>query len=238
MRYAFLLLTPSLLLLAQNRPTLEFPTSAGPLKLTAIHHASLMLQAAGKVIQVDPWSEGNYTGLPQADLILVTDVHFDHLDKKQLASLRTASTIIIAPPAVAGQLEGVKILSNGETTTVGAFTIEAVPMYNLQRGPTPGSVFHDKGRGNGYVITYGGFRLYISGDTEGVPEMRVLKNIDAALICMNLPYTMPPEEAAGAVKEFHPKIAIPYHYKGSDLGKFTAALAGSGVQVKQLDWYQ
>jgi L-ascorbate metabolism protein UlaG (beta-lactamase superfamily) len=105
------------------------------------------------------------------------------------------------------------------------------------RGPTPGKLYHDKGRGNGYVLTYGGKRFYFSGDTEGVPEMRALKNIDVAFVCMNLPYTMPPEEAAEAVTAFHPKIVIPYHYRGSDLSVFKKALEGTGIEVRLLDWY-
>jgi L-ascorbate metabolism protein UlaG (beta-lactamase superfamily) len=111
-------------------------------------------------------------------------------------------------------------------------------MYNEKRGPEAGKVFHEKGRGNGYIVTYGGFRFYTSGDTEGITEMRALKNIDAALMCMNLPYTMPPDEAATAVRAFKPKVAIPYHYRGADLSVFEKGLAGSGVEVKLLDWYK
>jgi L-ascorbate metabolism protein UlaG (beta-lactamase superfamily) len=110
-------------------------------------------------------------------------------------------------------------------------------MYNLKRGPSEGKLYHDKGRGNGYILTYGGKRIYISGDTEGIPEMKALKNIDVAFVCMNLPYTMPPAEAAEAVRAFHPKVVYPYHYRGSDPKEFEAALAGSGIQVKLLDWY-
>src|SRR5450755_4267052 len=102
----------------------------------------------------------------------------------------------------------------------------------LKRGPTPGTFFHDKGRGNGYILTYGGKRFYIAGDTEGIPEMRALKNIDVAFVPMNLPYTMTPEEAADAVRAFHPKVVYPYHYKGSDLQVFKKALAGSGIDVR------
>ena len=112
-----------------------------------------------------------------------------------------------------------------------------MPMYNLKRGPSAGQAFHDKGRGNGYVLTYGGKRFYFSGDTEGIPEMRALKNIDVAFVCMNLPYTMTPEEAAEAVKAFHPKIVYPYHYMGSDPKAFAAALTGRGIDVRDRDWY-
>ncbi len=110
-------------------------------------------------------------------------------------------------------------------------------MYNLKRGPAEGKLFHDKGRGNGYVVTYGGKRFYFAGDTEGVEEMRALRNIDAAFVPMNLPYTMPPEEAADAVKAFRPKVVYPYHYRGADLSVFEKALAGSGVEVRIRNWY-
>lgn len=238
MRTFILLLSLSAAASAQSLPTIEFKTSAGPLKLTAIRHASLMLEAGGKVIHVDPWSQGNYDGLPHADLLLITDTHGDHLDAKAIARIRKPLTTLFAPPDAAAKIEGAKAIRNGESANWGPWKIEALPMYNIKRGPEPGKVFHEKGRGNGYVVTYGGFRLYISGDTEGTPEMRALKNIDAALISMNLPYTMPPEEAAGAVRAFKPKVAIPYHYRGSDLSVFEKALAGSGVEVKLLDWYK
>jgi len=111
-------------------------------------------------------------------------------------------------------------------------------MYNLVRGPSPGKLFHDKGRGNGYVLTLGGRHLYLSGDTECIPEMKALKNIDIAFVCMNLPYTMPPEEAGQCVKAFMPKIVYPYHYRDSDLSVFTNALKSEkGVEVRLRKWY-
>lgn len=220
-----------------KRPVEEFQTGAGVLKITPVRHASLMIEAGGQVVHVDPWSQGNYDGLPQADLILITDTHGDHLDPAMIDKLKKASTIIAGPEAVAQKTGGVTVIRNGETKTIGKWTIEAIPMYNLKRGPSEGRLFHDKGRGNGYVIAYGGKRFYISGDTEGVPEMRALKNIDAAFVCMNLPYTMPPEEAAEAVKAFRPRVVYPYHYRGSDLSVFEKALAGTGVEVRIRDWY-
>jgi L-ascorbate metabolism protein UlaG (beta-lactamase superfamily) len=220
-----------------NRPVQEFEASSGTVKITPIQHASLMIQARGQVIHLDPWSNGNYDGLPPADLILITDIHGDHMDPKMLSHVAKPGSLILAPPAVAETVKNATVIRNGETKTVGPFTIEAVPMYNLKRGPEPGKLFHDKGRGNGYIVTYGGKRFYFSGDTEGTPEMRALKNIDVAFVCMNLPYTMPPDEAAEAVRAFHPKIVYPYHYRGSDLSVFQKALAGSGIEVRILDWY-
>jgi L-ascorbate metabolism protein UlaG (beta-lactamase superfamily) len=219
------------------RPVQTFTTSAGPVKITPVYHASLVIEAGGKVIIVDPAKPAMFMGLPQADLILITDIHGDHMDADMIKSVSKAGTEIIAPPAVVTTITAASPISNGEKKTWGAWTIEAIPMYNLTRGPAAGKLFHDKGRGNGYVLTYGGKRFYFSGDTENIPEMRALKNIDVAFICMNLPYTMTPDEAVEAVKAFHPKVAIPYHYKGQDTTVFQKGLAGTGIEVRLLDWY-
>src|ERR1700674_995129 len=176
---------------AQKTPPAQtFYTSAGPLNITSVYHSSLEIEAGGKIIIVDPAKPAVFTGLPQADLILITDIHGDHMDPALIASESKAGTEIIAPPAVVKTVTTASPLANGEKKTWGGWTIEAVPMYNLTRGPEAGKLYHDKGRGNGYVLTYGGTRIYLSGDTEGIPEMRALKNIDVALVCMNLPYTM------------------------------------------------
>jgi L-ascorbate metabolism protein UlaG (beta-lactamase superfamily) len=214
----------------------EFKTSAGALKITTVQHAGLMIEAGGQVIQVDP-AMGSYDGLPAADLVLITDIHGDHLVPALIAKVKKPNATIIAPAAVAKTVTEATVLNNGQSKTIGAWTVEAVPMYNLKRGPSEGKLFHDKGRGNGYVVTYGGLRIYIAGDTEGIPEMRALKNIDVAFIPMNLPYTMPPEEAADAVKAFHPKVVYPYHYMGSDVKLFEAALKGTGIDVRLRNWY-
>src|SRR5450759_4642046 len=214
-----------------------FPTSAGAVKITPLNHASTLIEAGGKTIYLDPAQPAKFAGSPKADLILITDIHPDHMDPASIAELSKAGTNILAAPAVVSTVKTAKPIANGETKTWQGWTIEAIPAYNLTRGPSPGKLFHDKGRGNGYVLTYGGVRFYFSGDTEGVPEMRALKNIDVAFVCMNLPYTMPPDEAADAVKAFHPKVVIPYHYRGSDLAVFKKGLEGTGIEVRLLDWY-
>ncbi len=218
------------------KPAEEFKTSAGPLKITPIQHASFTMEAGGQVIQVDP-AMGDFTGAPKADLILITDIHGDHLDVPTINKLRKAGTMVIIPGAASSDVKDGVVMKNGETKKIGAWTFEAVPMYNIKRGPGPGQLFHDKGRGNGYIVTYGGLRVYISGDTENIPEMRALKNIDVAFVCMNLPYTMTPEEAAEAVKAFHPKVVYPYHYGDSDLKVFESALKGTGIDVRLRNWY-
>jgi L-ascorbate metabolism protein UlaG (beta-lactamase superfamily) len=214
----------------------DISTSAGTVKITPIQHASFLIEAGGKVVYVDP-AQGNFDGRPKADLILITDIHGDHMAPKIVDGLRKSDTRVIAPEAVAKTITGAKIIRNGETLEDFGWKIEAVPMYNLKRGPSAGKFYHDKGRGNGYVLTYGGQRIYISGDTESIPEMRALKNIDVAFVCMNLPFTMTPEEAADAVRAFHPKVVYPYHYKGSDVKAFEKGLEGSGVEVRLRNWY-
>jgi L-ascorbate metabolism protein UlaG (beta-lactamase superfamily) len=217
--------------------TQVFSTSAGTVKITPVYHASTLIEAGGKIIYLDPAKPAKFAELPKADLILITDIHGDHMDPGSIKEISRPETEILAAPAVVATVTSAKPIGNGETKTWQGWTIEAVAAYNLKRGPAPGKLFHDKGRGNGYVLTYGGKRFYFSGDTEGIPEMRALKNIDVAFVCMNLPYTMPPEEAADAVKAFHPKIVIPYHYHGSDLAAFQKALEGTGIEVRVLDWY-
>jgi L-ascorbate metabolism protein UlaG (beta-lactamase superfamily) len=226
-----------------GRQVQTFKSSKGPIKITPVYHAAMVIEAGGKVIIVDPAKPADFTGLPQADLILITDIHGDHMDPALVKTVSKDGTKIIAPPAVVKTITTASPLSNGEKTTWDGWTIDAIPMYNMTstRAPKPGAeVFHTKGRGNGYVLTYGGTRIYISGDTEGTPEMRALKNIDVAFICMNMPYTMTPEEAADAVKAFHPKVAIPYHYRANpptDVEAFKKALEGTGIDVRLLDWY-
>jgi L-ascorbate metabolism protein UlaG (beta-lactamase superfamily) len=215
----------------------SFSTSADPVKITPLYHASVMIEAGGKTIYVDPAKPAKLAGLPKADLILITHIHYDHFDPELIATLSKAGTVVIAPPSVVEKMPAAKAISNGQTQHWEQWTIEAVPAYNLVRGPSAGQLYHPKGRDNGYVLTYGGKRFYFSADTEGTPEMRALKNIDVAFICMNLPYTMPPEEAAEAVKAFHPRVVIPYHYRGSDLELFKQKLAGSGIEVRLLEWY-
>jgi len=217
--------------------TLTFSTSAGEVKITALYHASTLIEANGKAIYLDPAKPAKFAGHPKADLILITDIHPDHMDPSSIAEVSQAGTEILAPPAVVETVKTARPIANGDTKTWQGWSIEAIPAYNLKRGPAPGKLFHDKGRGNGYVLTYGGKRFYFSGDTEGIPEMRALKDIDVAFVCMNLPYTMPPDEAAEAVRAFHPKVVVPYHYRNSDLDAFKRGLEGSGIEVRLLDWY-
>jgi L-ascorbate metabolism protein UlaG (beta-lactamase superfamily) len=212
-------------------------TSAGEVTITPVKHGTVLLNVAGKSWYVDPWSQADLSNLPKADVILITDVHGDHMDPAAIATLSKPSTVVVAPKAVAATVTAAKVLSNGESMVLEGVKIDAIPMYNLERGPEPGKLFHDKGRGNGYVLNIGGKRIYFSGDTEAVAEMRALEDIDVAFVCMNLPYTMPPDEAAAGVKAFQPKIVYPYHYRGSDLSLFESALKGEAIEVRLREWY-
>jgi L-ascorbate metabolism protein UlaG (beta-lactamase superfamily) len=217
------------------------PATGGNITITPIQHASVQLEYGGKVIQVDP-AQGDFTKAKPGDVVLITDIHGDHLNTDLIAKVRKPGAPVVMPAAVQQQVGAkvpgpIEVLANGQTKTVAGISIEAVPMYNLQRGPAAGQLFHDKGRGNGYIVTLGGKRVYFAGDTECTSEMKALKNIDVAFIPMNLPYTMPPSEAADCVKAFKPKIAIPYHYQGQKPEEFQTALKGSGVEVRLLNWY-
>ena len=216
--------------------TLE--TSAGPVTVTPIHHGTLALGFSGKTLVVDPYSKAPAGSLPKADLVLITDIHQDHFDPAAVTAVRKADTVFVAPPVVAEKLPEAKVLKNGEKLELLGVQIEAVPMYNKKRGPEPGKLFHDKGRGNGYLLGFGDKKVYVSGDTECISEMKALKKVDLAFVCMNLPYTMPPEEAAECVKAFKPAVVIPFHYRGSDLKLFQSALADTkGVEVRIRDFY-
>jgi L-ascorbate metabolism protein UlaG (beta-lactamase superfamily) len=232
------LVLPLIVAAQSSRPAPDtLAATDGDVTIAPINHATLQLTWNGHVILVDPVAQGNYTGLAAPDIILVTDIHGDHLDPATIAKLKKSSTKIVAPSAAAAKLDSPIVMANGETKMVDTISIEAVPMYNLTRGPAAGQRYHDKGRGNGYVITLGGKRIYIAGDTEGTPEMRALKNIDVAFVPMNVPYTMTEAEAADAVKVFAPKIVYPYHYRGSNPSIFAAAVGTGTTEVRLRDWY-
>jgi len=237
MRFALLCMLLASVSMAQvKRPVDEGMTELGPVRLTIINHASLMIEMGGQVIHVDPVGANRYEGLPQADLILITHTHPDHLDPSALAKLRKDSTLVIGPEAAAKTVTGLTVMHNGESRQVGPTGVEAVPAYNLPK-PGGGQIFHPKGDGNGYVLTFAGQRCYIAGDTSAIPEMAALKNITVAFLPMNVPYTMTPEEVAAAARSFSPKILYPYHDRGSDTAALVKLLEGSGIEVRVRDWY-
>jgi L-ascorbate metabolism protein UlaG (beta-lactamase superfamily) len=229
--------TAALAAAAPNRQTDLIETTKGTLKITPLYHGSVMLDFGGKIIHIDPWSQADYAGVPQADLILITHTHADHMDIAMIKMLKKGSTVIVTPPAVADTLNGsageVETISNGETKTYLGIEITAIPMYNLVLGPAPGKLFHHRGIGNGYVLSFGDTRVYFSGDTECVPEIKALRNISVAFVAMNPPRTMPTAEAAACVKEFRPKIVYPYHYRGQNTQEFADLMKNTpGIEVR------
>jgi len=202
-------------------------TSAGDLKITFVGHGTLMFNFGGKVIHVDPYSNlADYDTLPKADLILLTHEHTDHLDLKALNTIRTGKTVVVLTEACGKQVQGGIVMMNGEVNTWEGLKVEAVPAYNIVHKRDTGQPFHPKGVGNGYIITFGDKRVYVAGDTENIPEMKGLKNIDIAFLPMNLPYTMTPEMVADAARVFTPKILYPYHFGETDTSKLIALLKG------------
>ncbi|MEZ4797732.1 MAG: MBL fold metallo-hydrolase [Flavobacteriaceae bacterium] len=212
-----------------------------------ISHGSLIIEYGEEMLYIDPvGNTDDFKDFKKPTIILITDIHGDHLNLETLESISDSLVPLVIPNAVNERLNnkviGKRIVANnGETKTINSISIEAIPMYNLREEALQ---FHEKGRGNGYVLTLGEKRVYISGDTEDIPEMRALKNIDIAFVCMNLPWTMTVESAADAVLEFKPKEVIPYHYKGtdglSDVKKFETIVNSKdqGIIVNLLDWYK
>jgi L-ascorbate metabolism protein UlaG (beta-lactamase superfamily) len=213
------------------------PTSTGDLEITFIGHGTLMLTFGGKVVHVDPWSQlADYGKLPKADLVLITHEHRDHLDLKALDAIRKKETVILSTDIVAKQVKDALVMKNGDVMASQGFTIEAVAAYNLVQMRSPGTPYHPKGDGNGYVITFADRRVYIAGDSENIPEMKSLRNIDVAFLPMNLPYTMTPEMVADAAKSFRPAILYPYHFGDTDTQKLATLMKGEkGIEVRIRD---
>lgn len=214
----------------------------GDLTIQPVNHATLVLSYHKKNIYVDPTGGADaFKGLGTPGIILITDIHGDHFDIKTIEAVNAPNTMLVVPQAVADKLpatmdkKNVVVLNNGNSKQ-GEVSIKAIPMYNLPEAP---DAFHTKGRGNGYVLTIGGKNIYISGDTEDIPEMRALKNIDIAFVCMNLPYTMDVAQAAPGVLAFKPKVVYPYHYRGQDVNNFKSLVnAGDpNIEVRLRNWY-
>ena len=200
-------------------------TSGGDLKITFIGHASLIFSFNGKVIHVDPDGElADYSTLSKADIILITHEHSDHFDLSAIKILRTNQTKLILTETCARKISGGMVMKNGDVQIIEGIKFEAMPAHNIIHKRDNGQLFHPKGPGNGYILTFGDKRVYVAGDTENIPEMKTLQGIDVAFLPMNLPYTMTPEMVADAVKSFRPKILYPYHYGDTDTSKLLELL--------------
>jgi L-ascorbate metabolism protein UlaG (beta-lactamase superfamily) len=200
-------------------------TSEGKLTITFIGHGTLMFEGNDLVVHVDPWSRlADYDKLPDADIILVTHNHGDHLDKEAIAKIRKDDTSIIASPVCSDVLTDARIMKNGDAVTVKGLKIKATPAYNIVHMRSEDTPYHPRGEGNGYVVGFGDKRVYIAGDTENIPEMKELEEIDVAFLPMNLPYTMTPEMATSAAESFKPGILYPYHFGDADTSRLVSLL--------------
>ena len=237
---------------AQMPTTTTVEAPGGALTITALGHASVQIEQGNKVVIVDPVTMmADLSRAKPADLILVTDIHGDHYDPAAVAKLRKPEAPVVVPQAVADmkQIPNPTVMQNNQMRTneqsLVGITVISVPAYNVTENRLQ---YHPRGRGQGYVLAFSdkladvrqlrAAQVYIAGDTECVPAMTTwVTNVNVALMPMNLPYTMTPADAATCVKGFKPKVAIPYHYRGSDLSVFQKALEGTGIEVRLLDWY-
>lgn len=223
-----------------------FATASGQIVVHPVAHASVVFETPAGVIHVDPVGDpAQYADLPAPDLVLVTHQHGDHYNADTLTALAGDAPIVVNPAVMDMLPEGLAgratALANGDSTEMLGVAIDAIPAYNMTEGRLN---FHPQGRDNGYVLTIDGTRVYVSGDTEDIPEMRALSGIDVAFVSMNLPFTMDAEAAADAVAEFAPAYVYPYHYRGRDGGTQDpahfaelVAAAGADTEVKLHDWY-
>ena len=211
----------------------KISTTAGNVVMNFIGHGSLMFRLDTFTIYIDPVSSsGNYKNLPRADLILITHEHYDHLDIKLIAELKKEGTLVFTNIKSTEQIGWAMAMKPGDRQEVNSILIEAVNAYNIVNMRSPGQPFHPKGSGLGYILTIGGKRFYIAGDTENTPEMKALTDIEVAFLPMNLPYTMTPDMVADAARAFKPRILYPYHYGETNTDEIVNLLKGSGIEVR------
>ena len=223
----------------QNYETDVFQTKSGKtVKFHALTHASIRIQYDGKEIEIDPVTKlGNkvidYASMPKADYLLVTHEHFDHFNQDAIKLLTGQNTRFITNQRCADMYGSGEVMKNGDKLQIANdFTIEAVPAYNYTGGHTQ---FHPKGRDNGFVLTIDGLRIYIAGDTEDIPEMSAIKDIDIAFLPCNQPYTMTPDLLVKAAKVIKPKVVFPYHYGQTDISGIAAQLDGIDVRIRHYE---
>jgi L-ascorbate metabolism protein UlaG (beta-lactamase superfamily) len=219
---------------SQDMPDFDnFQTTAGNVTINFIGHGSLMFKVNGYVIYIDPVrSSGNYDFLPKADIILVTHDHGDHLDIKLIDTLKKVGTLVFCNENSVVKVPWAMVMKEGDRQEINNIIIEAVPAYNIVNERAPGQPYHPKGVGIGFILTIGGKRFYVAGDTENTPEMKALRNIDVAFLPMNLPYTMTPEMVADAALAVKPKILYPYHYGDTNTDRLLKLLTGTNIIVR------
>ena len=205
------------------------------MKFHALVHASIRMEYDGKEIEIDPVTKlGNrtidFTAMPKANYIFVTHEHGDHFDREALKLLSDEKTRLITNKRCAEMLGSGEIMANGDQLQIADdIKVEAVPAYNYSEGRTQ---FHPKGRDNGYILTVDGLKIYIAGDTEDIPEMASVKDIDIAFLPCNQPYTMTTEQLLKAAKIIKPKVLFPYHYGQTDVTNVPSQLQADGIDVR------
>lgn len=247
MKFKILILSFFLMITSLGYSQIDtYKTKNGSISIQPILHSSMVINYNGKTIYIDPYGGTElYKNQPSPDIILITDIHGDHLNMETLESIDSSSALFIVPEAVYEMIpekfkKKAEVLNNKQGIHRLDFFIQAIAMYNL---PETADSKHPKGRGNGYILNIDNKRIYISGDTSGIFEMKMLNNIDIAFVCMNLPYTMDINEAAEAVLEFQPNIVYPFHYRGkdgfSDVETFKKLVneKDKNIEVRLADWY-
>jgi L-ascorbate metabolism protein UlaG (beta-lactamase superfamily) len=209
------------------------PTAKGDLTITFIGHGTLYFTWQNKVFHIDPWSQlADYSGLPKADVILITHQHRDHLDAKAVSQIRKDDTVALLTQQCAVSVDG-RVVKNGDSLAVAGVSVRVVPAYNIVHKRDSGEPFHPKGEGNGYVMTFADVTVYVAGDTENIPEMAALKGkVDIAFLPVNLPYTMDAAMAVDAARTIAPKILYPYHYSDDEVKKLVQLLQGEVVDIR------
>ena len=216
----------------------EFKTKSGKtVKFHALMHACIRIEMDGKEIQIDPVAKlgdrtVDYAAMPKADYIFVTHEHGDHYDAKSIKQLTGEKTQLVMNKRCADMYGSGKVMANGDKLQLADMSVEAVPAYNYTEGHTQ---FHPKGRDNGYILTIDGLRIYIAGDTEDIPEMSKIKDIDIAFLPCNQPYTMTPDQLIRAAKVIKPKVQFPYHYGQTDLSTVPAQLKDIDVRIRHYE---
>ncbi len=214
----------------------EFKTESGKeVKLHALVHSSIRIEFGSLELYIDPVRQlGNrtidYTSMPQADFIFVTHEHGDHYDKDAIKQLSKVGTRFITNRRCADMQGYGLVLKNGDKEDLNlGIKVEAIPAYNTSEGRTQ---FHPKGRDNGYILNLDGLRIYIAGDTEDIPEMADIHDIDIAFLPCNQPYTMTPDQLIKAARVIKPKVLFPYHYGQTDVTTLPASLKDDGIDVR------
>jgi L-ascorbate metabolism protein UlaG (beta-lactamase superfamily) len=221
-----------------KRTTDRFPTAKGDLVVSPLEHASVLFGWDGKAIYVDPTTTATEDkSFPKGDVVFVTEARFEHFDPIALERVRRSGTIVVGPPDAADRAPLDVVMREGDTRTVAGIVATAVPMYSLERGPAPGLLYHPRGHGIGYVLDFGGTRVYLSGDTECTPEVKTLEHIDVAFVAVGPPVAMSPAEAVQCIEAFRPRVVFPYHDRHTDLTELEHSLPGLGVDLRERSFF-